>query len=68
MKSAAFCRKPPRTIRKTKEIIRRAPKFARAFRVDDGDKFRLKDFKPHDTLGLKDEHKPRAKEALANGV
>jgi PPK2 family polyphosphate:nucleotide phosphotransferase len=53
---------------KTKELIKRARKFARVFRVTDGDKFRLKDFKPHDTLGFKDEHKPRAKEALANGV
>ncbi len=53
---------------KTKELIKRARKFAHAFRVTDGDKFRLKDFKPHDTLGFKDEHKPRAKEALANGV
>jgi PPK2 family polyphosphate:nucleotide phosphotransferase len=53
---------------KTKEIIKHARKFARAFRVDDGGKFRLKDFKPHDTMGFTDEHKPRAKEALANGV
>jgi PPK2 family polyphosphate:nucleotide phosphotransferase len=53
---------------KTKELIKRARKFARVIRVTDGDKFRLKDFKPHDTLGLKDEHKPRAKEALARGV
>ncbi len=53
---------------KTKEIIKRARKFARAFRVTDGGKFRLKDFKPHDTLGFGDEHKPQAKEALATGV
>jgi polyphosphate kinase 2 (PPK2 family) len=53
---------------KTKELIKRARKLARAFCVTDGDKFRLKDFKPHDTLEFTDEHKPRAKEALASGV
>jgi PPK2 family polyphosphate:nucleotide phosphotransferase len=53
---------------KTKELIKRARKFAREFRVTDGDKFRLKDFDPGDTLGLGDEAKPQAKEALANGV
>lgn len=53
---------------KTKELIKRARKFARNFRVTDGEKFRLKDFKPHDTMGFGDEQKPRAKEALANGA
>jgi PPK2 family polyphosphate:nucleotide phosphotransferase len=53
---------------KTKEIIKRARKFARKFRVTDGAQFRLKDFKPHDTLGFGDEDKPQAKEALATGV
>jgi PPK2 family polyphosphate:nucleotide phosphotransferase len=53
---------------KTKEIIKRARKFARKFRVTDGGKFRLKDFKPHETLGFGDEDKPQAKEALATGV
>jgi PPK2 family polyphosphate:nucleotide phosphotransferase len=36
--------------------------------VEKGKKFRLKDFDPSDTLGYKNEDKPRAKEALANGV
>ena len=53
---------------KTKELIKRARKLARKFRVTDGDQFRLKDFKPHDTLGFGDERRPQAKEALANGV
>jgi PPK2 family polyphosphate:nucleotide phosphotransferase len=53
---------------KTKELIKRAGKLARRFRVADGDKFRLKDFDPGETLGLGDEFKPRAKELLEMGV
>jgi PPK2 family polyphosphate:nucleotide phosphotransferase len=53
---------------KTKEIIKQARKISEPFRVTDGEKFRLKDFDPGDTLGYGDEDKPRAKEALANGV
>jgi PPK2 family polyphosphate:nucleotide phosphotransferase len=53
---------------KTKEIIKNARKFASPFRVTDGDKFRLKDIDPGDTLDLKSEDKTRAKEALAMGV
>ena len=53
---------------KTKEIIKRARKLAHAFRVTDGNNFRLKDYDPGDTLSYGDEDKPRAKEALANGV
>jgi len=53
---------------KTKAFIKRARKFAAPFRVTNGDKFRLKDVDPDDTLGLKSEDKPRAKEALAMGV
>jgi PPK2 family polyphosphate:nucleotide phosphotransferase len=49
-------------------IVKKARKFSRAFRVTAGDRFRLKDFDPGDTLGLKSEDKPRAKEALATGV
>jgi PPK2 family polyphosphate:nucleotide phosphotransferase len=52
----------------TKEIIKKARQFAAPFRVTRGGKFRLKDFKPGDTLNLKSEDKPRAKEALALGV
>src|SRR5215472_542231 len=54
---------------KTKEIIKRAPEFAKPFRVTKGKDFRLKDVDPNDTLDLtKEEHKGRAKEALAAGV
>ena len=51
-----------------REMIRRAGKFAKRFRVTDGSGFRLKDVDPGDTLGLKDEIKPKAKELLAKGV
>jgi PPK2 family polyphosphate:nucleotide phosphotransferase len=52
----------------TKAFIKRAREFAAPFRVTNGHKFRLKDVDPDDTLGLKSEDKPRAKEALALGV
>src|SRR5262245_42725922 len=58
---------PERQIMKTKEIIKRARKLADPFRVTGG-KFRIKDADPGETLGLKSEDKPRAKEALAMGV
>ena len=51
-----------------KNIIKRSRQFANPFRVTKGDKFRLKDVDPGDTLDLKAEDKPRAKEALALGV
>ena len=53
---------------KTKEIIKQARKFAAPFRITNGAKFRLKDVEPGDTLGLKSEDKPKAREALAMGV
>ena len=53
---------------KTKELIKRAKRFAEPFRVTNGPKFRLKDIDPGDTLDLGSEDKPRAREALANGV
>jgi len=53
---------------KTKEIIKQAHKYAVPFRITNGAKFRLKDHDPGDTLDLKAEDKPRAKEALASGV
>ncbi len=49
-------------------IIKNARQLSKPFRVTKGDKFRLKDVDPGDTLGLKSEDKPRAKEALATGV
>src|ERR1035437_10118362 len=53
---------------RTRSIIKKARKFTAPFRVTNGDKFRLKDIDPGDTLGYKSEDKPRAKEALATGV
>src|SRR6516162_6490950 len=53
---------------KKKEIIERSKKFIKPYRVTDGKKFRLKDVDPGDTGDLKSEDKPRAKEALQNGV
>jgi PPK2 family polyphosphate:nucleotide phosphotransferase len=51
-----------------KEIVKKARELAKPFRVTDGARFRLKDFDPGDTLGLKSEDKPRAQEALAVGI
>jgi PPK2 family polyphosphate:nucleotide phosphotransferase len=51
-----------------KQFIKQAHKIAAPFRVTDGDKFRLDDFDPGDTLGYDDEDKPKAKEALMLGV
>jgi PPK2 family polyphosphate:nucleotide phosphotransferase len=56
------------SIMKSKDLIRRAHKFSAPFRITHGSKFRLKDVDPNDTLHLKSEDKPRAKEALATGV
>jgi PPK2 family polyphosphate:nucleotide phosphotransferase len=54
---------------KTKQIIKRARKFAKPFRVCKGKDFRLKDVDPGDTLYFtKKEDKSRAKEALADGI
>jgi PPK2 family polyphosphate:nucleotide phosphotransferase len=53
---------------KTKEIIKRSRKLTKTFRVTEGEKFRLKDYDPGETLGFTDEDKPQAKEALATGV
>jgi len=53
---------------KTKEVIERAREFSKPFRIADGKKFKLKKVDPGDTLGLKSEDKPRAKEALEIGV
>ena len=50
------------------ELIKKAGKFAKPFRVTDGESFRLKDIDPDDTLDLDSDDKPRAKEALALGI
>ena len=51
-----------------KEFLKEVHELARPFRVTDGDGFRLEDIDPGDTLNLKSEDKPRAKEVLAAGI
>ena len=53
---------------KSKDVIKKAREFAKPFRVTNGKKFKLKDYDPGETLGLDSEDKPRAKEALSNGI
>jgi len=53
---------------KTKQIIEAARRLSKPYRVSDGKKFRIKDIDPGDTGELKSADKPRAKEALQNGV
>jgi PPK2 family polyphosphate:nucleotide phosphotransferase len=53
---------------KTKEVIKRAKRFAKPFRITKGGGFRLKRIDPEDTLDLKSEEKQRAREARAIGV
>jgi PPK2 family polyphosphate:nucleotide phosphotransferase len=55
-------------IMEIEQIIKRAGKLAKPFRVADGERFRLDDIDPGDTLQFGSEDKPRAKEALALGV
>src|SRR5262245_53451094 len=50
------------------QVLKRARKLSRAYRIDDGAKFRLKDVEPGDTGDLGEELKPKAKEALETGV
>lgn len=51
-----------------KDFLKQARKYSAAFRVTEGEKFRLERFDPGDTLGLDPAEKPRAQEALASGV
>jgi len=53
---------------KLKDIVERASDLSKKFRVRDGEKFRLKDVDPNDTLDFSDEHKADAEDALAVGV
>jgi PPK2 family polyphosphate:nucleotide phosphotransferase len=53
---------------KTKELKKKAHKLCAPYRVENGQRFRLKDFDPGDTMGLESEDKPRAKEGLAAGI
>jgi PPK2 family polyphosphate:nucleotide phosphotransferase len=50
------------------QFIQKAKALANRFRIPEGKKFRLKDMDPADKAGFKDEDKPRAKRALANGI
>ena len=53
---------------KITDIIQQARELAAPFRVTNGDKFRLKDVDPAETLQFGSKDKLRAKEALARGV
>src|SRR5215813_15385244 len=53
---------------KTKELVERARTIARPFRIANGNKFRLKDVDPGDTLEFTSEDKARAKEVLQIGT
>ncbi len=50
-----------------KRIVKVARDFSRPYRIDDGRRFRLKDYPAGDTAHLDDEDKPRAQEALEIG-
>ncbi len=52
------------------KLIKKAKSLAKSFRVEDGKKFRLKDFDPDETLGLEHEEgiKDRAANLLQQGV
>ncbi len=52
----------------TAELVKKASRLARRYRVTDGAKFRLKAVDPADTGDLKSEDKPRAKEAAERGI
>jgi len=53
---------------KTNKVVQAAHQFSKPYRITNGKKFRLKDLDPADTGELKSADKPRAKEALQNGV
>jgi polyphosphate kinase 2 (PPK2 family) len=53
---------------KHKQVLKVARNLSEPFKVTKGEKFRLKDMDPNDTLHLVSEDKPRAKEGLQVGV
>ena len=53
---------------KTKQIIEKARRFSKPYRVTNGKKFRLKDVDPGDTQSFTSEDKPQAREALQTGI
>ena len=50
------------------DLVERARRFARPYRIDHGKRFRMKDIDPDDRGDLTSEDKPRAQEALALGI
>ena len=52
----------------TKNFLKQARKYSEPFRITDGAKFRLKKVDPGDTLDFESDEKPRAEQALAQGV
>jgi len=53
---------------KPDQLIKKASQLSAPFRVTNGQKFRLANYDPGDTLEFDQEDKPRAKAALAEGV
>ena len=51
-----------------KNLFKQARKLSEPFRITDGNKFRLKQIDPADTLKFDSQDKPRAQQALAAGV
>jgi len=49
-------------------VIKRARRFAKPYRITDGKGFALADVDPGDTMGLKSNDKPQARQALELGV
>jgi PPK2 family polyphosphate:nucleotide phosphotransferase len=65
--SAAKKIKAPAAAKK-KELLARIERFIEPYRVTKGKSFRLKDFDPSDTQGIRSEFKPEAKGLLEMGV
>jgi polyphosphate kinase 2 (PPK2 family) len=51
-----------------RKTLKQIDQLIRPFRVTRGSKFRLEDIDPGDTGGIRDERKPEAQQALAEGV
>ena len=51
-----------------RDLIDRARRFAKPYRVADGGTFQLKDVDPGDTGGFSDKDRPGARDALKDGV
>ena len=53
---------------KTSDLIKKARKLSRQYRITNGKRFRLDDIDPRDTAHLQAEEKPQAKESLQIGI